>query len=114
MKDRIMRYTTDTGQKGGTLLHAAGRDHAARRRGGHQVKRRPATINTGPDLFAWADAQAARQRKVVPPRVILVPEAANPDGLPRAGLLHPGARLPVLYSTLPAALAALASMEVRA
>ncbi|MFH5927037.1 hypothetical protein [Roseomonas xinghualingensis] len=109
-----MQDTQNTGQKGYVLLHAAGRDHAVRRRGGRQVKRRPVTINAGPDLFAWADAQRARERRVVPPRVILMPDAANPDGLPRAGLLHPGARLPVLYPNLPAALAALAIMEARA
>jgi hypothetical protein len=77
-------------------------------------KRRPATVNTGPDLFAWADAQRARQRRMMLPRVILLPDAASPDGLPRAGLLHPGARLPVVFPTLPAALAVLASMEAQA
>ncbi|MBI0535088.1 hypothetical protein D9599_05810 [Roseomonas sp. KE2513] len=71
-------------------------------------------MQPGPDLFAWAAARHASTRRINPPRIILMPDAAGPDGLPRAGLLHPGARLPVLYPTLPAALAALASMEARA
>ena len=78
------------------------------------MKRRSFAIDPGPDLFTWADMQRTRQRRAVPPRVILLPDAAAPDGLPRAGLLHPGARLPVLFSSLPAALAALHAMETRA
>ena len=65
-------------------------------------------------IATTAEAQRARQRRAVPPRVVLLPDAASPDGLPRAGLLHPGARLPVVFATLPAALAALASLEPRA
>ncbi|MFC0389483.1 hypothetical protein [Muricoccus vinaceus] len=78
------------------------------------MKRHLSAFDDGPDLFAWADTQHARQRRAVPPRVILLPDAAAPDGLPRAGLLHPGARLPVLFSSLPAALAALHAMETPA
>ena len=76
--------------------------------------KRPSFVQPGPDLFAWAAAPPASARRINLPRVILLPDAAGPDGLPRAGLLHPGARLPVLYPTLPAALAALANMEARA
>ncbi|WP_158309227.1 hypothetical protein [Komagataeibacter medellinensis] len=45
------------------------------------------------------------------PRVILIPDAIGPDGEPRAALLMPGFRLPVLYRSVSAAMAA---MEVRA
>ena len=77
------------------------------------MKRRP-SLQAGPDLFACAAMRPATGRRGQMPRVILLPDAAGPDGLPRAGLMHPGARLPVLYPTLPAALAALANMEARA
>jgi hypothetical protein len=75
------------------------------------MKRHPVTVNAGPNFFAWADAQRLRQRRTTSPRVILMPDAVNSDGLSRAGLLHPGAHLPVLNPTLPAALAAVAEME---
>lgn len=45
------------------------------------------------------------------PRLILMPDAIGPDGEPRAALLMPGFRLPVLYRSVSAAMAA---MEVRA
>ncbi|UFN49394.1 hypothetical protein LPC08_01745 [Roseomonas sp. OT10] len=62
-----------------------------------------------PDLLAWC--APLPRRPGAAPRVILLPDAAAPDGLPRAGLLHPGHRLPVVFPSLPAALAALRAME---
>jgi hypothetical protein len=78
------------------------------------LRRRPTVVDIGLGLFAWADAQRARRRMVVPPRVILLHDATAPDGLPRAALLLPGARLPVVFPSLPATLAAIAEMEARA
>ena len=74
-------------------------------------------MTTAPDLFTWADARAARAaraRRGSPPRLILLPDAITADGTARAGLLHPGARLPVVFASLPAALAALANLEAHA
>ncbi|WP_424139092.1 hypothetical protein [Roseomonas chloroacetimidivorans] len=54
------------------------------------------------------------QRSITLPRLVLLADAPNLDGLPRAGLLHPGSRLPVIFPNLPAALAALHAMETSA
>jgi len=58
----------------------------------------------------------ARKPVVTPcrPIVVIIADLLNADGLPRAGLLHPGARVPVLFPNIPAALAALDRLEVRA
>lgn len=45
------------------------------------------------------------------PRLILLADALSPDGEPRAGLLMPGYRLPVLYPSIAAASAALRNQE---
>lgn len=41
------------------------------------------------------------------PRLILLSDACRPDGEPRAALLMPGCRLPVVFSSVSAAVAAM-------
>ena len=66
-------------------------------------------------LFAWAAVQPATPPPrpiLAPPRLLLLADAPDPDGLPRAALAIPGRRLPTLFPTLAAALDALRCMEV--
>jgi len=59
-----------------------------------------------PSLKKRGRSKCARMRPPVP-RLILLADARSPDGEPRAGLLMPGARLPVIYPSIAAASAAL-------
>lgn len=40
------------------------------------------------------------------PRLIFLADAASPDGVPRVALIMPGLRLPVVYRSVSAAMAA--------
>lgn len=57
------------------------------------------TINTGRSKCARTGA--------LTPKIILLPNALGPDGIPRAALTMPGMRLPVVYPSVQAAMAVL-------
>lgn len=49
----------------------------------------------------------------VAPKIILLPNALDADGQPRAALALPGMRFPVVYSSVQSALAALRNQGAR-
>jgi hypothetical protein len=63
-------------------------------------------------LFAWAARQEARStRPAASIRLFLLDTCLDADGQPRAALSVPGSRMPKVYPTLAAALAAKIRME---
>ncbi len=78
------------------------------------MKRRPAATMAPLPLFAWASRDEARRRQPAPIRLVLLEACRNAEGEPRPALMVPGARLPVIFPTLAAALAAKSGMEARA
>jgi hypothetical protein len=53
-------------------------------------------------------AKALPRRDSVPtPRLVFLPDAMNPEGEPRIGLLRPGDRHPSVFRSVAAALAAI-------
>jgi hypothetical protein len=60
-------------------------------------------------LFAWAERR--RRRATTGARVILRHDLPDAEGQPRACIVIPGRRLPLAYSSIPAAFAALERME---
>jgi len=59
-----------------------------------------------PSLKKHGRPKCVRMIKPVP-RLVLLADARSPDGEPRAALMMPGARLPVLFSSIAAASAAI-------
>jgi len=59
-----------------------------------------------PSLKKRGRSKCVRMMSPVP-RLVLLTDALSPDGEPRAALMMPGARLPVLFSSIGAASAAI-------
>ncbi len=55
--------------------------------------------------------QRRAPRPILAPRLLLLADALDTDGLPRPALAIPGRRLPTTFPTLAAALSALRTME---
>jgi hypothetical protein len=75
--------------------------------------RRSARCKAAPlPLFAWAAACAASQKppRRELPRLMLLDLARDADGMPRPALMLPGRRLPTIFPSIAAALAAARSM----
>ncbi|WP_376091238.1 hypothetical protein ACE7GA_21360 [Roseomonas sp. CCTCC AB2023176] len=59
-------------------------------------------------------AHAVQAKPTASPRIVLLDLARDPDGLPRPAVLFPHLRLPVVFPSIPAALAAINATEARA
>ena len=74
---------------------------------------RAAPANPAPlSLFDWANRHRAVAHTPAPAaRILLLDTCRDAEGQPRPGLLIPGRRLPVVFPTIAAALAAKKLME---